>query len=226
MFYLGIVESRLDPLKLGRCKVRIIGLHTEDKTILPTDELPWAHPVMPINSASMSGLGWSPTGVVQGSCVLCVFLDDANQQPVMLGTIGGIPHTQSAAFVNDATNGIVTTDESGELVSSDGANVTDIIDSILSESNSKTDVQQSGSKYHVISVNTQLITGNTITYKVVDDYNNAIAESTYDSVNQLYSMTLLNPEKYTQEQYLPFLDKTPLTFKTTDEMVLYFDKNF
>ena len=44
IFYTGCVENRLDPLKLGRCQVRVVGLHTENKVELPTFDLPWAHP--------------------------------------------------------------------------------------------------------------------------------------------------------------------------------------
>lgn len=39
-FYFGIVEDRHDPAHLGRCKVRIVGMHTHDKNLLPTDDLP------------------------------------------------------------------------------------------------------------------------------------------------------------------------------------------
>ena len=38
MFYTGIVENRSDPLQLGRCQVRIVGLHTHDKVQLPTEQ--------------------------------------------------------------------------------------------------------------------------------------------------------------------------------------------
>jgi hypothetical protein len=31
--YTGCVENREDPLKIGRCQVRIVGLHTENKAI-------------------------------------------------------------------------------------------------------------------------------------------------------------------------------------------------
>ena len=34
----GVVENRKDPLFLGRCKVRILGWHTEDKSMLPTKD--------------------------------------------------------------------------------------------------------------------------------------------------------------------------------------------
>ena len=70
IFYSGVVENRLDPLKLGRCQVRIVGLHTEDKKILPTDSLPWAYPLQPVTSAAMNGIGHSPVGPVEGTWVI------------------------------------------------------------------------------------------------------------------------------------------------------------
>ena len=30
-WWLGVVEDRLDPLKLGRCRVRILGYHIDNK---------------------------------------------------------------------------------------------------------------------------------------------------------------------------------------------------
>lgn len=89
--YFGIVESRLDPLKLGRCRVRIIGLHTENKSELPTRDLPWATPILPITSASLSGIGDSPVGPVEGTCVAITFTDKECQFPIMIGTVPGIP---------------------------------------------------------------------------------------------------------------------------------------
>ena len=91
MFYTGVVESRSDPLELGRCQVRIVGLHTHDKTQLPTQQLPWATPVQPIGSAAMNGIGYTPVGPVEGTTVIIMFADEAMQQPIMLGTVGGIP---------------------------------------------------------------------------------------------------------------------------------------
>ena len=31
VWWQGVVEDRKDPLKLGRCRVRILGFHSEDK---------------------------------------------------------------------------------------------------------------------------------------------------------------------------------------------------
>ena len=91
-WWFGVVEDRDDPLRLGRCRVRIIGYHTEDTETLPTEDLPWAIPVMPANSAGSSGVGWSPTGAVEGSWVVGFFADGENgQHPMFFGSVGSIP---------------------------------------------------------------------------------------------------------------------------------------
>jgi hypothetical protein len=65
--YTGVVEDRKgDPLKLGRCKVRIFGLHHPDASLLKTDDLPWASILHQPTSAAVSGVGHSPTGIVEG----------------------------------------------------------------------------------------------------------------------------------------------------------------
>jgi len=101
MFYTGVVENRIDPLKLGRCQVRIVGLHTHDKSQLPTQELPWSIPVQPIGSAAMNGIGFTPVGPVEGTTVIIMFADQEQQQPIMLGTVGGISQTPRAITDND-----------------------------------------------------------------------------------------------------------------------------
>ena len=91
-FFVGVVEDRDDPEQLGRVRVRAFGIHTEDKDKIPTDTLPWATPVMPYTSASISGIGTSPTGPVEGTWVIGIFLDGGEmQQPAILGTIVGNP---------------------------------------------------------------------------------------------------------------------------------------
>jgi predicted chitinase len=93
--YTGVVENRKDPLKLGRCQVRIVGLHTEQKTVLPTADLPWAFPMQPVTSAAMNGIGHAPVGPVEGTWAIIFFRDADEQQPIMMGTIGGIPQADS-----------------------------------------------------------------------------------------------------------------------------------
>lgn len=93
--YTGVVENRMDPLRLGRCQVRIVGLHTESKSVLPTEDLPWAYPLQPVTSAAMNGIGHAPVGPVEGTWVVIFFRDQDEQQPIMLGSIGGIPQKES-----------------------------------------------------------------------------------------------------------------------------------
>ena len=40
IWWSGVVEDRDDPEKLGRCRVRIFGWHTDDVQLLPTNVLP------------------------------------------------------------------------------------------------------------------------------------------------------------------------------------------
>lgn len=92
VWFQGVVEDRADPLFLGRCRVRCLGYHTENKTDIPTESLPWAMPVQPVTSAAISGIGHAPIGPVEGTWVIGFFRDGLNcQEPVFFGTIGGTP---------------------------------------------------------------------------------------------------------------------------------------
>ena len=99
--YYGVVENRNDPLQLGRCQVRVVGLHTHDKSFLPTEDLPWALPVQPITSAAMNGIGQTPIGPVEGTSVIIMFADDAMQQPIILGSLAGISSAPESIEADD-----------------------------------------------------------------------------------------------------------------------------
>ena len=91
-WFVGVVEDRNDPKTLGRVRVRCLGHHTEDKVKLPTSDLPWAHPMNPITSATVSGIGQTPLGAVEGTWVVGFFTDGPTaQQPVIMGTLPGVP---------------------------------------------------------------------------------------------------------------------------------------
>ena len=97
IWFAGVVEDRQDPLKLGRCRVRCLGYHTEDKNVLPTSDLPWAHPLLPITSSGISGIGQTPLGLLEGSWVIGFFRDaDTKQDAVILGALPGKPTTTGA----------------------------------------------------------------------------------------------------------------------------------
>ena len=57
IWFTGVVEDRNDPSKLGRVRVRCVGHHTDDKSKIPTADLPWAHVMHPVTDPSMNGMG-------------------------------------------------------------------------------------------------------------------------------------------------------------------------
>ena len=96
-WFVGVVEDRNDPKYLGRVRVRCLGLHTENLEKLPTADLPWAHPMNPITSATISGVGQTPLGPVEGTWVVGFFSDGGEAQtPIIMGTLPGVPSYLSA----------------------------------------------------------------------------------------------------------------------------------
>jgi len=94
-WFTGVVEDRADPLQVGRVRVRCLGYHTENKTELPTSDLPWASVMHPVTDPSMSGLGHTPSFLVEGSWVVGFFRDTDMQEPIVMGSLPGIPSTLS-----------------------------------------------------------------------------------------------------------------------------------
>lgn len=94
VWWFGIVEDIGDPLQLGRVRVRCYNFHTLNAGELPTEDLPWAHVVMPVTSASYQGKGWSPTFLRIDTTVFGFFADGIlAQHPIVMGTLPGIPQT-------------------------------------------------------------------------------------------------------------------------------------
>ena len=110
-WFVGVVEDRQDPQTLGRLRVRCLGYHTEDLEKLKTADLPWAHVMNPITSATVSGLGQTPLGAVEGTWVVGFFQDGSDaQQPIIIGTLPGVPSElpdiDSNKGFQDAVNGV------------------------------------------------------------------------------------------------------------------------
>lgn len=83
---MGVVEDRTDPLQAGRVRVRCFGSHDEDRTILPTDKLPWA---------------LAEVKLKEGDWVIGFFLDgEIAQQPCVLMKLNTIP-TVVASNISD-----------------------------------------------------------------------------------------------------------------------------
>ena len=84
-FYIGEVRSLKDEWESGRVQVRVYGYHDDEQSIKDED-LPWATPLQPITSAATGRMGTSPTGMIVGSRVVVMFLDEEEQYPVIVGT--------------------------------------------------------------------------------------------------------------------------------------------
>lgn len=91
MIYDAVVEDINDPVKMGRVRVRVFGLHTDNTSLIPTEELTWARVLMPVTSASISGIGQSPTGLLPGTWVMVAFQDAEQQYPIVIGSYHGFP---------------------------------------------------------------------------------------------------------------------------------------
>lgn len=92
-YFIGIVEDRMDPLKQGRVRVRVFGIHPPQKKQgpvlgIPTSDLPWMSIVQSVNSASISGIGGAVTGMVPGTKVYGHWLDKFHTNGIVLGTVG------------------------------------------------------------------------------------------------------------------------------------------
>ena len=90
IWWKGVVEDRNDPIFLGRVRVRIFGWHTENKIELPTEDLPWAMPSLPIDN------GRNSVGLKEGDWCWGFFLDGQEAQyPVVVGFMPGIDESKS-----------------------------------------------------------------------------------------------------------------------------------
>jgi hypothetical protein len=93
VWWMGVVKNRADPLGLGRCKVRIFGWHTDNVTLIPDADLPWATPMNAINTSKTFGVPELNDWVVG------FFLDGENGQfPVMMGVLPGIRPVEQAGY--------------------------------------------------------------------------------------------------------------------------------
>lgn len=156
-FYLGVVEDRMDPLKLGRVRVRILGLHTHEKTLLPTADLPWALKVQPTTSGAMSGIGHSPVGLMEGTWVLVQFIDPDKQVPFVMGAIGGIPQEtnppiESFSLTGDSNSSTIVSSEEPAPAGTTQPEAAPVVDpDWKTKTIKRLGELESGSKYSVVN---------------------------------------------------------------------------
>ncbi len=116
-WWIGQVESPKDPTKeggdpkkAGRYRVRIVGIHLKDT--VPTNELPWAQPMMPLTHPfSDTGETGSTVNLDIGNWVIGFFLDSDKQKPIIMGSIGHVPG--STVNIGEPNSGEYTDDGLG-----------------------------------------------------------------------------------------------------------------
>ena len=93
-WWIGQVESNEDPKESGRCKVRIVGLHPKDCNAVTTDNLPWAISTFPVTTPHIPGACTTVSNQLdKGVWVIGFFLDNEQQHPCIIGSIGGVAHS-------------------------------------------------------------------------------------------------------------------------------------
>ena len=86
-FFVGDVEDINDPLEMGRVRVRIHGIHSDNIQDIPKEGLPWAQVCVPITEGGVNELG-NILGIQVGARAFGMFLDGPNSQmPMVMGTL-------------------------------------------------------------------------------------------------------------------------------------------
>jgi len=99
IWWVGLVEDDEDPLKLGSIRARIIGLHSEDRSLVPTESLPWAQIMLPATGSNTF------TVPRIGDWVFGFFQDGEYAQiPVVIGIFPGIESVQSQTLYQQIVN--------------------------------------------------------------------------------------------------------------------------
>lgn len=85
-----------------RYKVRILGLHDQGETEIPSKDLPWANVMMPVTSGgSLNNSGQTPA-LRQGNMVFGFFMDgSAMTVPIIMGVMGNNAQNPMASTIGD-----------------------------------------------------------------------------------------------------------------------------
>ena len=110
-WFVGDVVSLGDPLQVGRIRVRIHGVHSNDKVDIPDEDLPWAQVVASISEGGTNGLG-NPLGIQVGALVFGIFFDGKNSQlPLIFGSIPKLEGDNETPSVNALARGSSSLDK-------------------------------------------------------------------------------------------------------------------
>lgn len=84
-YFIGEVVNIDSPYQDGSCQVRAYGIE-DDKEAIPDDKLRWYKVLMPPTHGQVKNSGGSHS-LQRGSRVMCIFADDDEQIPMIIGTL-------------------------------------------------------------------------------------------------------------------------------------------
>lgn len=103
-WFTGRVVDLEDPKQLGRIRVRVYGIHTEDTTMIADEDLPWAQVVVPVTQGGTGGFG-NNLGIQINTLVFGMFLDGQNSQlPLVLGSLPKLENNELDEYDSVSTN--------------------------------------------------------------------------------------------------------------------------
>ena len=98
VWWTGIVEGRKDPLKTHRVQVRIFGWHSDKKSMISSEELLWAQPIMASNAYDRTCVP------KEGEVLFGFFMDGEDAQfPFYIGVIPNIPVLEMRKDIDETT---------------------------------------------------------------------------------------------------------------------------
>jgi len=96
-----------------RYKVRIIGLHDQGESVVPSEQLPWAQIMYPVTAGGGQARSSQTSNLRQGMMVFGFFMDGQDQQiPVIMGVLG---NNLSTPLSKESKNDRVTNEKPGTL---------------------------------------------------------------------------------------------------------------
>ncbi len=125
-WFIGVVKSLEDPLKMGRLQVRIFGVHGQNLEEIPDEVLPWAQVLTPVTEGGTAGLG-NFLGIQVDARVFGIFLDGKNSQMPLV--MGSLPHSEK----NESASGKkseVTTNVNAQGTEADQESVDTPVDKV------------------------------------------------------------------------------------------------
>ena len=95
-----------------RYKVRIMGIHDQGETVIPSSELPWANIMYPVTAGGGQTNSWMSSNLRQGNIVFGFWMDGQDMQvPVIMGVMATNSQTELGMKIGKPDNSVSTTQD-------------------------------------------------------------------------------------------------------------------